>query len=334
MVSHKETPLVIWKSLNPCCFKCVNRKTLPVEYHANKKAWMTSGIFETWLKKFDKHMGRKGRKVLLFLDDATSHSDVQLCNVKLKFLPPNTTSILQPLDQRIIAAMKRKYHKTQLQYMITQMGKSKEKDCSQLLKEINVLKAIYWIKQAWNDVKSNTIAKCFKKCGFVESTAKNLVEELFDAVVDELREIDANNEESGSDDDDSDEIDFNLAAEKVLNHSINELIEAESLLKTSYDAEINWEANTCDIIEALEEKEKAESEEEREDATDDYSTDPLISSYPTALITYLKQFLMNTGFTDMVEDLSKVGSKLEKEFVKQQQRATQTSITDFLDSLR
>ena len=118
---------------------------------------------------------------------------------------------------------------------------------------------------------------------------------------------------------------------KVLNHSIDELIKAESLLKTSDNAEINWEANTCDIVEVLDEKEKAESEEEREDATDDYSTDTLISSFPTALnhVIYLKQFLMNKGFTDVVEDLSKVESKLENKFVKQQQRATQTSITDF-----
>ena len=38
---------------------------------------------------------------------------------------------------------------------------------------------------------------------------------------------------------------------------------------------------------------------------------------------------MNKGFTDVVEDLSKVESKLEKEFVKQQQRATQASIAGF-----
>ena len=101
------------------------------------------------------------------------------------------------------------------------------------------------------------------------------------------------------------------------------MIEAESLLKTSDDAEINWEANACDIIEALDEKEKAESEEEREDATDDYSTDTVISSFPTALnhVIYLKQFLMNKGFTDVVEDLSKVESKLKKDFVKQQQKS-------------
>ena len=108
------------------------------------------------------------------------------------------------------------------------------------------------------------------------------------------------------------------------------MIEAESLPKTSDDAEINCEANACDIIEALDEKEKSESEEERKDAADDYSTDTVISSFPTALnhVIYLKQFLMNKGF-DVVEDLLKVESKLKKEFVKQQQSATQTSITDF-----
>ena len=210
------------------------------------------------------------------------------------------------------------------------MERPKEKDSSQLSKEINVLKAIYWIKQAWNDIKCDTIVKCFKKCGFVDNIVKNLAEKLFASTVDELREIDVNNEES-DDDDDDDEIDFNLVAKKVLNHSFNELLKAESLLKTGDDAKINWEANACDIIEALNEKEKAESEEEREDATDYYSTDTVISSFSTALnhVIYPKQFLMNKGFTDVVEDLSKVESKLENKFVKQQQRATQTSITDF-----
>ena len=80
------------------------------------------------------------------------------------------------------------------------MKRSKEKDCSQLLTKINVLKAINWTKQAWNDVKCDTIAKCFKKCGFVDNTAVNLAEELFGNTVDELREIDANNEECDDDD--------------------------------------------------------------------------------------------------------------------------------------
>ena len=67
--------------------------------------------------------------------------------------------------------------------------------------------------------------KCFKKFCFFDNTAKNLAEELFGTTVDELREIDANNEKS-DDDDDDEEKDFNLVAKKVVNHSINELIEA------------------------------------------------------------------------------------------------------------
>ena len=42
---------------------------------------MALGIFKTWLKKFDKHMGREGQKVLLFMDNATLYSNMQHCNV-------------------------------------------------------------------------------------------------------------------------------------------------------------------------------------------------------------------------------------------------------------
>ena len=121
IVGDKETPLVIWKLLNPRCFNRVKPKTLPVNYHTIKKAWVASGIFETWLQKFDKFIDDKGRKVLLFLDNAISYSNVWLCNVKLKFFPATTTSVLESVDLAIIQAIKGKYHQAQFWYMITQM---------------------------------------------------------------------------------------------------------------------------------------------------------------------------------------------------------------------
>ena len=46
MSSTEKLPLmVIGKSLKPRCFK--NVKNLPVEYTANKKAWVTSTFFNT-----------------------------------------------------------------------------------------------------------------------------------------------------------------------------------------------------------------------------------------------------------------------------------------------
>lgn len=79
------------------------------------RAWMTSVLYEQYLRKFDREMSAEGRNVLLFVDNAPSHPHVKLNNVKVVFLPPRTTSVLQPLDQGIIAAMKSSYRKRLLQ---------------------------------------------------------------------------------------------------------------------------------------------------------------------------------------------------------------------------
>ncbi len=109
--THKLKPLVINKAWKPHAFtqKRVNINQLPVEYHANKKAWMTSGIFMTWLYKLDRMFGRQKRKIALVIDNCPSHPHVKLENIKLVFLPPNTTSKTQPMDQGIIQSFKCHY---------------------------------------------------------------------------------------------------------------------------------------------------------------------------------------------------------------------------------
>ena len=42
----------IGKAKNPRCFK--NVKTLPTQYDANKKAWITSDPFTNWLRSLDR----------------------------------------------------------------------------------------------------------------------------------------------------------------------------------------------------------------------------------------------------------------------------------------
>lgn len=55
--SEKRKLLVIGKSLKPRCFK--NVKCLPVRYQANKKAWMTSVLFEEELRLWDTELLKK-----------------------------------------------------------------------------------------------------------------------------------------------------------------------------------------------------------------------------------------------------------------------------------
>ncbi|VDI83581.1 Hypothetical predicted protein, partial [Mytilus galloprovincialis] len=90
---EKLKPLVIGKSYNPRCFKNVNKGNLPVTYYSNKKAWMTTNAFIDWLRTVNTTMRLQRRHILMFLDNASSHSkELNLSNLTLKFLPANTTS--------------------------------------------------------------------------------------------------------------------------------------------------------------------------------------------------------------------------------------------------
>jgi uncharacterized protein YpiB (UPF0302 family) len=68
----------------------------------NKKAQMTTKIIE-WLTDLNQMMKKENWKVLLFVDNTTSHHrSMVMTNVTVKFLLPNLTYEVQPLDQGII----------------------------------------------------------------------------------------------------------------------------------------------------------------------------------------------------------------------------------------
>jgi hypothetical protein len=78
---------------------------LPVIWCYNKKAWMTSEIFSECLNEVNRKMKWVNQKILLFVDNATSHVDLNLSNVAVRFLPQNLTSEVQPLDKVIIQSI-------------------------------------------------------------------------------------------------------------------------------------------------------------------------------------------------------------------------------------
>ena len=107
-VGEKLPMFVIWKSKNPRCFK--NVKHLPCEYKSQKKSWMNSEIFEEWVRKLDRKFRADDRNIALIIDNCPAYPYISnLTNVQLVFLPPNTTSILQPMDQGVIRSLKAHY---------------------------------------------------------------------------------------------------------------------------------------------------------------------------------------------------------------------------------
>ncbi|GFT96729.1 tigger transposable element-derived protein 6 [Trichonephila clavipes] len=55
--SEKITPLVIGNSAKPRCFKGIN--SFPIKYRSNKKAWMTTELFNEWLVSLNSDMKRE-----------------------------------------------------------------------------------------------------------------------------------------------------------------------------------------------------------------------------------------------------------------------------------
>ncbi len=160
--TDKLQPLLIGKAAKPRAFKGV--KSLPLSYKWNKKAWMTTKIFNEWLQTIDKQMGRKKRKILLFIDNCPAHNNVlPLKNVTVMFLPPNTTSALQPLDQGIIQNFKVYYRKCVVRHILDAIEKSSEMS-------VNLLQAMRMASKAWHTVSQTTISNCFRKCGFIVPT--------------------------------------------------------------------------------------------------------------------------------------------------------------------
>jgi len=67
---------------------------------------MTSFIFKSYLRKWDLTLDHK---IALIVDNCTVHPNFFLKNIELVFLPPNTTSLIQPFDQGLIKAFKTFY---------------------------------------------------------------------------------------------------------------------------------------------------------------------------------------------------------------------------------
>ncbi|KAI0993876.1 hypothetical protein K3495_g14307 [Podosphaera aphanis] len=81
-----------------------------IKWRANKKSWMTTILFQEWLLWFEERMRNNNRSVLL-LDNCSAHKigELELRHTKVYFLPPNTTSVIQPCDAGIIRTFKEYY---------------------------------------------------------------------------------------------------------------------------------------------------------------------------------------------------------------------------------
>nr|XP_060616419.1 tigger transposable element-derived protein 1-like isoform X2 [Anolis sagrei ordinatus] len=188
----KLKPLVVHHSLNPRALHNVTKTSLPVIWRANPKAWVTAAVFQEW---FLEHfvpavelycLGKSiPFRILLLLDHhSPGHRNISgdiHPNVKVAFLPPNTTSLLQPMDQGVIASFKAHYLRRAFSQAVRAAQKG-EMTLQELWKNYSIHDAIKNIAGAWEEVKDTNMKGAWEKLcpqftqGFLERIDDEIAE--------------------------------------------------------------------------------------------------------------------------------------------------------------
>lgn len=116
----------------------------------------------THIQGMDQRLGQKAaserEKILLLVDNMSGHTidHLSLTHIELYFLPPNTTSRLQPLDAGIIECFKRRYRKLFLRWRIERMEEGAD------AKNIDLLQVTRFLIEAHENIVNEVIKNCWK----------------------------------------------------------------------------------------------------------------------------------------------------------------------------
>lgn len=151
----------------PRALRGLNFEALGCRWQGNKKAWMNTLIMIDWLRAFYQHVG--SRSVILTMDNLRAHiTGVEQApppsNIHIIWLPKNSTSIFQPLDQGIIQNFKVHYRKQWIQYIIHSMDNNINPFTT-----ITLYQTLHWCLKAWSQMVLNTtIYQCFRKSTIIQ----------------------------------------------------------------------------------------------------------------------------------------------------------------------
>ncbi|CAI5982777.1 unnamed protein product [Closterium sp. NIES-64] len=173
--SHAFRPLVISKSKRPHDFRPDFDPDALCYRRNNAKGWMTAPLFTHFMEQLNAAMFAEERHIVILLDNASSHvlktegaetEDLfgfrtrSLSNLRLVFLPPNTTCFVHPLDQGLIAMMKARYRQHWLEAVVAKWVDGGATGHFARYKP-NLRDVLAWLLDAWMNISTRTIQRCW-----------------------------------------------------------------------------------------------------------------------------------------------------------------------------
>ncbi|XP_061622154.1 tigger transposable element-derived protein 1-like [Phyllopteryx taeniolatus] len=197
----KIKPLLVYHSENPRAFKShkIIKEKLQVMWRANPRAWVTRQFFVEWVNlvfgpavKTYLQMKNLPMRALLVLDNAPAHphnleDDIleDFKFIKVFYLPPDTTTILQPMDQQVVCNFKKLFTK-HLFRRCFEVTQSSNLTIREFWKDhYNIVSCLRIIDMAWQGVTKRTLICAWKKL-WPEVVSERVIFEPEEAVVEEI----------------------------------------------------------------------------------------------------------------------------------------------------
>jgi hypothetical protein len=180
--TDKLKPVIVGKSARPRAWKKWDPKTM-CHYFSNTTAWVTTTIFVQWINAINAHFRSLRKKILLLVDNAPVHGGFAmqrfgsfqgcaLSNITCIFLPKNTTSVIQPLDQGIIQSFKIRFRRFLAEWILQEYDRILKvggPNSGQAMSKVNadMMQCMLWVEAAWNQTTPECIRRCWRKAGII-----------------------------------------------------------------------------------------------------------------------------------------------------------------------
>lgn len=166
-------PLLVYPSENPRALKGCSKASLPVVWRSNRNDWLTPRIFQEWFTgcfcpAVESYCARRGLppRALLLLDGAPchpAHLGGLSAHVRVEFLPKNTSALIQPMNQGIIAAFKAHYLRRTLSQLVREQAGGGRPSAREFWRSYTVMAAVDNIAQAWAELQPATVNRAWRQ---------------------------------------------------------------------------------------------------------------------------------------------------------------------------
>ncbi|XP_026953168.1 tigger transposable element-derived protein 1-like [Sagmatias obliquidens] len=169
----KLKPLLVYPSENPRALRGCSKASLPVVWRSNRNDWLTPSIFQEWFTgcfcpAVESYCASHGlpHRALLLLDSAPCHP-VHLgglsAHVRVEFLPKNTSALIQPMNQGVIAAFKAHYLRRTLSQLVQETAGTDRPSVREFWRSYTVMTAVDNIAKAWAELQPATMNSAWRK---------------------------------------------------------------------------------------------------------------------------------------------------------------------------